>query len=349
VEVAKELEIGTDIGLTLGRNEWFRAASISFTYWDRTSENVIDQVDVAPSIGIGRQLTNAMTLTSNGIQASLNINVLSSRNLTWNFTTNFSKQKSIIESVSGNAELIKTSAAGSANYILRAGEQIGQLYGWSLLRSVTAKDAKGSYYIPEDQQANYEVASNGWVVNKTTKQPFATPERNSLGDPNPDFNMAFINEFNYKGFLTFYFQWDWLQGNNIYNQTKGWMYRDGIHKDYDQPITINGQTDAWSAFYRGVYAARSNNGTKNYFMEDASFWRLRNLAVGFDLARMIKIKGVNRMQLLVTGRNLLTFTKYTGMDPEVSSGTINSGWDRGVDHNTIPNVKTWQVGLNLGF
>jgi len=349
VEVAKELEIGTDIGFNLGRNQWLRTASVSFTYWDRTSENVIDQVDVAPSLGIGRQLTNAMTLASNGIQASLNLNVLTSRDLTWNFTANFSKQKSIIESVAGNAELIKTSAAGSANYVLRAGEQIGQLYGWSLLRSVTAKDAKGSFYIPEDQQANYEVASNGWVVNKSTKQPFATPERNSLGDPNPDFNMAFINEFNYKGFLTFYFQWDWLQGNNIYNQTKGWMYRDGIHKDYDQPVTINGQTDAWSAFYRGVYAARSFNGTKNYFMEDASFWRLRNLALGFDLARMIKIKGVNRMQLVVTGRNLLTFTNYTGMDPEVSSGTINSGWDRGVDHNTIPNVKTWQVGLNLGF
>ena len=349
VEVAKELEIGTDIGLTLGKGQWFRNALISFTYWDRTSENVIDQVDVAPSIGIGRQLTNAMTLASDGIQASLNLNVFSGRDLTWNFTTNFSRQKSVIESVNGNAELIKTSAAGSAQYVLRAGEQIGQLFGYNLLRRVDQRDAKGNLYIPQDQHANYEVASNGWVVNKATKQPFASPERNSLGDPNPDFNFAFINEFNYKGFLTFYFQWDWLQGNNIYNQTKGWMYRDGIHQDYDQPITINGQTDAWSAFYRGVYAARAFNGTKNYFMEDASFWRLRNLALGFDLAKMMKIKGVNRMQLLITGRNLLTFTKYTGMDPEVSSGTINSGWDRGVDHNTIPNVKTWQVGLNLGF
>jgi TonB-linked SusC/RagA family outer membrane protein len=349
VEVAKELEIGTDISLNLGKSAWFRSALVSFTWWDRTSSNVIDQVDVAPSVGIGRQLTNAMTLASNGIQASLNLNVLSSRNLSWNFTTNFSKQKSVIESVEGGAEILKTSAAGSAQYVLRAGEQVGQLYGYNLLRSVTQRDAKGSFYIPEAEQANYEVASNGWVVNKTTKQPFASPERNALGDPNPNFNMAFINEFNYKGFLTFYFQWDWLSGNNVYNQTKGWMYRDGIHKDYDQPITINGQTDAWSAFYRGVYAARAANGTKNYFMEDASFWRLRNLALGFDLAKMIKIKGVSRMQLLLTGRNLLTFTNYTGMDPEVSSGTINSGWDRGVDHNTIPNVKTWQVGLNLGF
>ncbi|MEN9570378.1 MAG: hypothetical protein RL172_1609 [Bacteroidota bacterium] len=349
VEVAKELEIGTDISVKISKGNWFKEANLSFTYWDRTSENIIDRVDVAPSLGIGTQLTNAMTLASNGIQASLNIPVLTSKNLNWNFTTNFSKQKSIIESVENNAELIKTSAAGSAQYVLRAGEQIGQLYGYLMLHAVDQLDPKGQPFIPKDQQANYEVASNGWVVNKTTKAPYASAGRYGLGDPNPKFNMSFINELNFKGFLTFAMQWDWIEGSNLYNQTKGWMYRDGIHKDYDQPITINGQTDAWSAFYRGVYAVRAFNGTKNYFMEDASFWRLRNLSVGFDIAKFTKIKGINRLQLVFTGRNLITQTKYTGMDPEVSSGTLNSGWDRGVDHNTIPNVKTYQVGLNVGF
>ncbi len=349
VEVAKELEIGTDLGFKLGNSAWLRNANLSFTYWDRTSENVIDQVDVAPSLGIGRQLTNAMTLASNGIQASLNLAVFSNRNFSWNFTTNFSKQKSTIESVAGGAELIKTSAAGSAQYVLRAGEQIGQLYGYLLLRSVDQKDPNGNFFIAQDQQKNYEVASNGWVVNTATKQPFASAGRYSLGDPNPKFNMSFINDVTFRNIVSFGMQWDWVEGNNLYNQTKGWMYRDGIHKDYDNPITIAGQTDAWSAFYRGVYAARAFNGTKNYFMEDASFWRLRNLAVGVDLAKLFTIKGINRMQLLFTGRNLVTFTKYSGMDPEVSSGTLNSGWDRGVDHNTIPNVKTYQFGLNLGF
>jgi len=53
--------------------------------------------------------------------------------------------------------------------------------------------------------------------------------------------------------------------------------------------------------------------------------------------------------LVFTGRNIATITNYTGMDPEISSGTYNSAWDRGVDHNTVPNVKSYQVGLNLGF
>ena len=55
------------------------------------------------------------------------------------------------------------------------------------------------------------------------------------------------------------------------------------------------------------------------------------------------------MQLVLSGRNLITSTKYTGYDPEVSSGASNSAFDRGVDHNTIPNTKSYSVGLNIGF
>lgn len=349
IEVSKELEFGTDLSVKIAKGKWFSNANLSFTYWKRTTDNAIEQVDVAPSIGIGRQLTNALVIKSNGIQASLNIDVLSTKNLNWNFTTNFSKQNSKVTKVLADAEIIKQSAAGSSQYVIKAGEQIGQIYGYLFLNSVEAKDPSGNFFIPEANHGLFEVASNGYVVNKTTKQPFASSGRYSLGDPNPKFNMSFINELNFQKFITLSFQWDWVYKSNLYNQTKQWMYRDGIHKDYGVPVTIGGQTEAWTAFYRGAYAVRQANGTKSYFMEDASFVRLRNVAFGIDLAKFIKVKGINRIQLLFTGRNLITFTKYTGMDPEVSSGTNNSAWDRGVDHNTIPNVKTYQVGLNLGF
>jgi hypothetical protein len=287
-------------------------------------------------------------MSSDGIQASLNLAVYSSKNLNWNFTTNYSKQKSVIDKVLNNSEVLILSAAGSSQYVIRAGEKIGQLYGYLFLTSVTQSDGKDPF-IPVSDQANWEVASNGYVVNKTTKQPFATANRYALGDPNPKFNMSFINDFSYKGFLTFGFQFDWIYKSNLYNQTKEWMYRDGIHKDYAVPVTIDGQTEAWTAFYRGAYAVRQANGTKSYFMEDATFLRLRNVALGVDVTHFVKIKGLNHIQLLLTGRNLLTVTDYTGMDPEVSSGAVNSAFDRGVDHNTIPNVKSYQVGLKLGF
>jgi hypothetical protein len=131
------------------------------------------------------------------------------------------------------------------------------------------------------------------------------------------------------------------------------MYRDGIHADYEKPITINGQTGAWTAFYRGVYQAGANNGTKDYFYEDATFLRLRNLSVGFDIARFKTIKGIRKLQLVLSGRNLITSTNYTGFDPEISSGAVTgnsaSAWDRGTDHNTMPNLRYLTVGVNVGF
>lgn len=82
--------------------------------------------------------------------------------------------------------------------------------------------------------------------------------------------MSFITDFTFKGFVNIGMQQDWINKSNIYNQTKGWMYRDGIPKDYENPITIDGATQAYTAFYRGVYQASANNGTKNYFMQGAN-------------------------------------------------------------------------------
>lgn len=349
VEVSKELEIGTDFSVKGFKGNIFTNFNFSITYWDRSTDNAIYDVDAAPSSGIGRVRDNAFGLKSNGLQASLNANIVKSKNLSWNFTTNFSKQTSIISSVKGGAEIIVLSNAGSSNYILKAGERVGQLYGNNLITSLNAKNAKGQFYIPEASHGLWTVASNGWVVNKATKIPFVTPEKVNLGDPNPKFNMSFINEIAFKDFVQLNFQWDWVYKSHIYNQTRQWMYRDAIHKDYAEPFTVDGVTEAYASFYRGVYAAVQANGTRNYFYEDASFLRLRNLSLSFDAAKFTKIKGFNRLQLVLTGRNLFTVTKYTGFDPEVSSGTANSAFDRGVDHNTVPNLKTYQIGLNIGL
>ena len=350
VEVSSELEIGTDLALTPFRgSNWLSSIRLSASYWDRSTANAIFDVNAAPSSGINSIKDNAFSLASNGFQASLNATIIRTKDFSWNLTTNFGRQTSKITDVKGGAEVVVLSSAGSTNYVLKAGEKIGQLYGYVDINAVDAKDVNGNFYIAPDQQANFTVASNGLVVNKATKQPFFSASKYSFGDPNPKFNMSFINEFTFKNFLTFGFQFDWVQGSHIYNQTKEWMYRDGIHADYANPITIDGQTGAWTAFYRGVYAQRAANGTKNYFYEDASFVRLRNVQLGLDLSRLVSIPVLRRAQVVFSGRNLLTFTKYTGYDPEISSGSGNSAWDRGTDHNTMPNVKSYQATLNIGF
>ncbi|GAB4053750.1 TonB-dependent receptor [Spirosoma litoris] len=350
VEVSQEIEIGTDMVFSLLKgSSWLNGIALAATYWDRQTKDAIYSVDVAPSVGLGTLIDNAFTLGSNGIQMSLNSTVYNGSNLKWNTTINFGKQSSKIISIRGDAPVIVTSNAGSTNYVLKAGEKIGQLYGYKTISSVDARDPNGNYFIAQADQEGYTVASNGIVVNKATKQPYFTADKFSFGDPNPKFNMSFINDFSYKNFLTFGFQFDWVAGNHLYNQTKEWMYRDGIHSDYTNPIAIDGQTGAWTAFYRGVYAQRTANGTKDYFYEDASFLRLRNIQVGIDFAKLFKIPATKKLQLVLAGRNLWTATKYTGFDPEISSGTSNSAWDRGTDHSTMPNFKSYQATLNIGF
>lgn len=354
VEVSRETEIGTDIAIKGWKGNWLKNFNFSFSYWDRSTDNAIWPTDAPPSSGTGSVIDNAFGLKSSGIQASLNIAAYTSKKLNWNFTINAGHQSSEISFVK-DKPIVVLSNAGSSGYVLEAGKKIGQLFGYLMLHSVDQVDPKtGQPFIAKADQANFAVASNGWVVYSNPalpnyKQPYVTPNQYSFGDPNPKFNASFINDVTFDGWINFSMQWDWVYGSHLYNQTKEWMYRDGISGDYDNVIDVAGSKGAWTAFYRGVYAQVSRNGTKNYFYENSSFGRLRNLSAAFDLAKFIKVPGIRKAQLVLTGRNILTITKYSGMDPEISSGSLNSAWDRGVDHNTVPNIKSYQIGLNLGF
>ncbi|ADB37814.1 SusC/RagA family TonB-linked outer membrane protein [Spirosoma linguale] len=356
VEVSKEFEVGTDF--TLGGNagrSWLNSLSGSFTYWKRSSENVIYTVSVPPSLGSTGQLTNAIDMSSNGVQFSLTLPVYSSKDLKWDFTTNFGHQISKIDAISGGADIILTSNAGSTALVLTAGQPIGQVYGYKTLTSMDFTNQEGVKYITDANRANYTMVGK-YVVDKTTYQPQFTNETYPLMNPNPKFNASFINGFSFKNYLTLNVQFDWVYGSHLYNQTKEWMYRDGISGDFSNPVTIDGKTGAFTAYYAGAYyglwgstRGAGNNATKDFFVEDASFVRLRNISLAFDLAKVVQLPYFNKAQIVFTGRNLLTFTKYTGYDPEISSGTSNSSFDRGVDHSTLPNIKSYQVGLNIGF
>ncbi|MES2110962.1 MAG: TonB-dependent receptor plug domain-containing protein, partial [Bacteroidota bacterium] len=352
VEVSKEYEIGADMGLKGASGPWFSEINISGTYWSRKAGNVIYSINTAPSTGGTKILTNAIGLSSHGFQASLNLGILHNRDFNWGFTTNFSNQTTKITSTSG-PPIILTTAAGSTQETLIAGQKIGQIYGFKALTSVNQVNNEGVPYILPADYSKYSIV-NGRVVSNVTKGIQFENEVSPIGDPNPKFNASFINNFTYKG-LSFGLQFDWVYGSHLYNQTKEWQYRDGISGDYDKAVDIGGTSGAYTAYYRSAYAdiigARNGarNGTKDYFYESASFLRLRNIYLGYDFSKYLGGKVFKRAVLTFTGRNILTVTKYTGFDPETSSGTSNSPFDRGVDHDSTPNSKSYQIGLNLGF
>ena len=354
VEVTKEFEAGADFSITGGRGNWLSSFNGAFTYWNRTSANVIYTISSPLSSGATGQTTNAITMASHGIEFSLNIPVYRSKDITWNLTTNFGKQTSMIKTIAGGNDIILTSAAGSSALVLKPGQTIGQLFGHHTITNVNQLDPNGNLYIPKANDGQY-VTVDGRLVDTTAKQIQFTPDKYGIGDPNPKFNMSFINSISYK-FITLSFQIDWVYGSHLYNQTKEWMSRDGISGDFEKTVNINGHVGAWSNYWASPYYnilgsthGGDNDGTRDYYYENASFARLRNISLAFDIAKVTKLKYFKRAQLVLSGRNLVTITKYTGFDPEVSSGGVNSAFDRGVDNSTIPNMKSYQIGLNVGF
>ena len=358
VEVSKEFEAGTDFTIPANKGgAWFSAVNASFTYWHKKSSNVIFTVNQALSTGATGLSDNAIDMHSTGYQFQLNIPVVQSRSLSWNFTTNWGHQFSVIDKISGGTPIPVGPVDGNSLFVtLAPGYRIGQLYGYKTFHSVnqTKADGKTLYIQPQDA-GKYQVV-NGNLVDTATKFIQFTNEKYSLGNTDPKFNASFINDFTFKDFLSISFQFDWIYGAHIYNETREWMYRDGIAGDFAKPVTINGKTGAYTAYwgsaYYGLFGSAygsGNDAPKDFFLEPASFLRLRNVSVGLDFAHLFKIRYLKKLQLVLSGRNIYTHTRYSGMDPEISSLTPNSSYTRGIDNSSIPNLKSYQVGLNVGF
>lgn len=343
VQVSKELETGFDFGLAPGKESWFPYIGVGFTYWTRTTEDVIRFINVSPSTGASEFLTNALDLSANGIQFSINTVVFEDDKWNWGLTTNFSRGITVVDRIEGGQPII-IGGSGSGGFVLREGDQVGTMYGFQALTSIDQTRSDGTRYIEAADAGDYEIV-NGLVVNKASQSVLFTDEQEALGNATPDFNMSFINTLSYKDMLTFSFQLDWIQGMDVYNQTRQWMYRDLIHGDVTEPVTIDGTTGAFTRFYTSQY---NTNQPNDQFVEDASFLRLRNISLGFDFAKAFEIPWTKQLRLTLSANNLFTITDYKGLDPEAASN-INDPAQRGLDNYAFPNFRTYSATLNLGF
>ena len=344
VQVSKEFEVGTDLGFNLSQtSSWFKTISLNATYWNRVNNDIIRELDLAPSSGASALLDNAITIKARGFQFSLDAPIYSGENFRWKFGARFGQSKSIIDKIS-NGKDIAIGDSGSGQFVLREGEEVATFFGRSPLSSIDQRKADGTHYLDQSNAANYEVV-NGMVVNKMSKAVQFTSDNVKIGNPNPKFNMTFLNSFNIYKNLDVDFQLDWYYGNDVYNQTKQWLYRDFLHSDFDQEITVGGETGAYVAYYNSLYNTNTTNG---YFVEKGSFLRLRNLAVSYNLASLVNNERIKDLRISVTGRNLFTITNYSGLDPE-GAAKFNNPIERGVDLYTFPNIRSFQFGVVLGF
>ena len=357
VQRSKELEAGTDVTLNLMKNgSWLHKITFNGTYWKRSSDDIIQRADVAASSGFNNRVDNLTSISSHGVDLSLDATMYSTPAVSWNMGVRVGFAKSKVEKISNGLDVIQ------GQFALKQGQEVGIFYGQTVLSGLDQLKPDGSRYIAELDKGKYTVA-NGQVVNVNTNAVVlsAANDLSVIGKAYPNFTSSLINTVNLFRSLTISFQLDWVHGNNIYNLTRQWMYSPaggsggvgGIPADFDKPVTINGKTGAFVNYYQSLYNLVKPT---SWFVEDGSFVRLRDLSVTYDLHNVVKANWVKRLSLTASGRNLLTFTKYSGLDPENTTAVdsqgntlTGTGASKGVDYFGIPNLRSYQLGVNIGF
>ncbi len=235
-------------------------------------------------------------------------------------------------------------------HILKEGEPIGTFYGWKFLGvysrdedninqvrfgSLTGKVFKGGDIIWDD-------LNDDNIINDADKQ--------IIGDAQPLFSGGLNNDFSYKNFgLNIFLQF--CYGNDIYsnlNNMRNWVFAyNNVSTDALNRWREQGDVTDYPAPVRNDPMRNEYLRVSDRWIEDGSYMRLKNVTFSYTLPSAITGKvGISMLRAYVTGQNLITWTHYTGYDPEVDS---YSGLQVGVDDGAYPQSRTVIFGLNLEF
>ena len=182
-----------------------------------------------------------------------------------------------------------------------------------------------------------------------------------IGDPNPDWTAGLHSVLTFSGKLRLHALLEFQHGHQMWNGTRGALYPFGTHKDTE----IRGLRTTWGSF-KGVQTVGPGTDTtveisQSWFqgngsgtgpvaaqvVEDASFAKLREVAVDYALPSAVAERlGLSGVNLRIAGRNLKTWTDYTGLDPETNlTGTL--GGIRSYDYFNHPQSRQWIVTVGL--
>jgi TonB-linked SusC/RagA family outer membrane protein len=312
-----EWEVGLDM-------DFLKMFSFEATYSSDVTRDAFALAPLPSHLGYPAQWRNVGTLASTSIEASLNSRFFNKPHFSWSMNLTFSRIRQEVKALS-----IPAYNTGPRNaFFIKAGETFGIMYGYDWVRSldVMAKQLPKGRTIDD-----YTINSDGYVILKGTEGTKAErpikldtngdglPDKVVIGNGNPDFLMSMSNTFKLWNF-TVYFLFSWKNGGNIYDYTRQYTFRDNRAKIIDQYGKAPGTKKAinyYQTFYDGT-------GINSYFVEDGSFLKLRELSVSYSVnhtqLKRAHLGFLHSFNIGFRAKNLLTFTKYKGYDPEVASG-----------------------------
>jgi hypothetical protein len=353
--------------------EFLNRFSFEFIYSYTKTEDQFVRVKLPAPAGFGFQWQNAGTLEANVLEATLGVNILDKKDLKWNLFVTWDRVRQKILEL--NAPPF-THGPGSNNtdvFWFREGETFGIVEGKTWVRSLDVManqlpdtDDPGTP-IDETDINSYVINSDGYVILRGTEgtineSPIGYDGDNDgiidtdvqIADMNPDFNMSFATTLSWKN-LSLYALVAWKQGGDIYNMTKQWMYREGLHGDVDQSGKAPNEKKA-ADYYQKLYDV---NNVNSHFVEDGTYVKLRELSIYYTIGEKFwkeRTKGFIKMvKIGIIGRNLWTITNYTGYDPEVRQGDTDykgANDDLSIyafDGYGYPNFRTFTGSIQINF
>ncbi len=330
---------------------------LEFVKSDRHTEGAFLQIplSLAQSGGFTSQWQNAARIGGRTFEGTLNTRVIDRPNFSYNFTLTAERSRQKIDQL-GRAPLRAGSTSQGQNvFFYKSGEQLGVIYGQRFITDVNQlKDNPANSAI---DLSLYTTNALGLVVLKSAKGTAAerpivyvgSDGKNvvNIGDVNPDYSFGFSNTAHMGGF-TVYGLLDGTHGGKIYNFTKQWMFQDMRHAALSQKGRPQDQKVALDFYQVGLYNALEPN---SYFVEDGSYVKLRELSVSYNLAQgllnSMPFMGAGRsVKIALIGRNLKTWTKYSGFDPEASS---NGDFNFRIDGFRYPSFRQLTGQIEVGF
>ncbi|NLR90328.1 SusC/RagA family TonB-linked outer membrane protein [Flammeovirga agarivorans] len=341
-EQAQEVDLGIDMGFLDDK------VTATVDVYSRERQNLLGVLPVPGFTGVGGPNYNLGTVRNQGIEASL---TYSKRDGDFHFdvTVNGSyNDNKVMEVANGDGKIYGPGLFQTEGQLMmEEGYSLPYFYGFKTdgifqnQGEIDAHANEGSPIQPDAQPGDirYVDVNGDGVIDQN--------DRTNIGSPVHSWMYGLNVRMDYKGF-DFSMFWQGQAGGSLVNGTLRPDLRqaENYPSRYLNRWTGEGTTNSFPRF---TYDDRNQNLTRMNDMvhvEDASYLRLKNLQIGYTLPQKVSKKvGMSKLRMYVSGNNLLTFTNYTGMDPEVAHGGAWVGYDNG----SYPQARAYLFGLNVTF
>lgn len=340
-ETTTQFNAGIDLSFWEGR-----LALTADAYIKNTSD-LLYNVPIPRETGFDFITQNIGMIQNKGVEFLLTSRNLVGSDFNWNTSFNISSNNNIVKELPENL-LTDGFIQNGAFHILQEGYPIGTFYGWQF-DGVYARDEDNVNGITNGTQGPVYTGGDPIWNDLNGDNVIDQSDRQIIGNATPDFYGGITNDFSYKNFsLNVFFQFSY--GNEIYseiNHQRNSIVRynnlstDALNRwreqgditDYPKPV----QDDP----------LQSDSRIQSRWVEDGSYIKLKNVSLRYSLPfEVVDRIGFSRLDAYITGTNLITWTDYTGFDPDVSSF---SGLRLGVDEGSYPQSRTVILGLTIGF